>query len=174
MVEHAMDDGRMIDEAELWQQVQAHMPLIERLVGTAVARGYIPTDQRDDAVTDCTILTYTLVQRHDPNQGKLEHYLRAYLSRELRNRHTTDALDRATEDETAATNVRADRTWTVLPSGHGGRRIGAGGPKGKRHPNGPQAGKPRCSCGKHTLRTAIARRLKCRIVGPSAPPVTSL
>jgi hypothetical protein len=88
-----------VTDDEAWEMVDAHLPLIWRLVDAGMHRLNIPHEQRRDLIHNAKILAHKLAKRHDPTRGEFPHYLARTLSLELRYdlTHATDAMDRPGE-----------------------------------------------------------------------------
>jgi DNA-directed RNA polymerase specialized sigma24 family protein len=60
---------------DAWAIVQTHEQVIARTVATAISRGLVARQDRDECVSDCTLQAYELAQRWDENTGPFENYL---------------------------------------------------------------------------------------------------
>jgi hypothetical protein len=79
-----------------WRVVRDHYDIIRQSVNTAIGRGLVHQQDREDATHQCEITAYELAQRGDVEN--YEHLLRRTLKRNLfrdGTRPGTDAMDRS-------------------------------------------------------------------------------
>ena len=82
-----------VARADPWEMVESHDEMIRGIVGVAIARGLLHSQDRDERISDAKMLAYQLAIQYDPARGEFECYLAHTLSRRLFDevRETSDA-----------------------------------------------------------------------------------